>query len=193
MRQHNKKLIIPCIALAFLVSELGFVYQSTGQKNSSPIDKRSYNLGVIGAFSEVVALGIKKLALSAPLSPEEVDELITDAERIARKNGVSIYLEKDFLTTDLFPEEITNGKYVLLIYREPIKDEYMALKKEKQRLLEAGQYHGKTRKNIARKFGRLLSYPEDQIEKMLMKRYKKPFANRLKIHYRCKCAAASKS
>ena len=29
------------------------------------IDERSYNLGILGGFSEVVRLGVKKLALSA--------------------------------------------------------------------------------------------------------------------------------
>lgn len=143
--------------------------QTPQHKNSSEIDKRSYNLGVIGAFSEVVAFGIKKLALSAPLAPEEMSQLIEEAERIAQSNGVFIYLEKDFLVTDLFPEEITAGKYVLLIYLDPVKDDYMALKTEKEKLIQTGQYQGEARKNIAIKMGHLLSYPEDRIEKMLVK------------------------
>lgn len=35
------------------------------------IDERSYQLGVIGAFAEVVGLGVKRLALSSPMSPED--------------------------------------------------------------------------------------------------------------------------
>jgi hypothetical protein len=136
------------------------------------IDLRSYNLGVIGAFSEVVSLGIKKLALSAPLEPEEMDLLLKEAKKIAANNGVSIYLEEDFLVTDLFPEEVTSGKHVLLIYSDPVKDEYLQLKSEKEELVKIGLYQDKARLEIARKMGRLLSYPEERITLMLTKTLK---------------------
>jgi hypothetical protein len=136
------------------------------------IDMRSYNLGVIGAFSEVVSLGIKKLALSAALEPEEMILLLDEAEKIADRNGVSIYLEKNFLITDLFPEAITTGKHVLLIYMGPVKDEYMQLKAEKDELVRTGQYQGEARLEIARKMGRLLSYPEPRIDLLLTKNLK---------------------
>lgn len=131
------------------------------------IDERSYQLGVIGAFSEVVAAGVKKLALSSPMSPEEMDGLMKDAERIARENGVKLYREEDFLVTDLFPESITEGKHVLLIYLDPVKEEYLAIKAEKKALMEKGEYEGQARRDIARKMGRLLGYPEERIAKML--------------------------
>jgi len=141
--------------------------QATEVEYSTEIDRRSYNLGVIAAFSEIVAVGVKKLALSSPLSPEEMAQLLPEAERIAHEQGISLYLEKDFLTTDLFSEEITEGKHVLLICLEPVKGEYMELKAEKERLIKAGHYQGNARNDIARKMGRLLSYPEHRITKML--------------------------
>ena len=134
------------------------------------IDERSYQLGVIGAFAEVVGVGVKRLALSSPLSPEAMDALIEEAERIVERNDALSYRETDFLVTDLFPAEITEGKHVLLIYRDPVKDEYMALKDQKQQLIDAGRYEGEARKDIARGMGRLLSYPEERIEKMLEER-----------------------
>jgi hypothetical protein len=134
------------------------------------IDERSYQLGVIGAFAEVVSLGVKKLALSSAMDPREMDAVIEEAQRIAEKNGVEIYREDDFLVTDLFPETVTEGKHVLLIYRGSTKDEYLALKAEKRALEERGAYTGEARKEIARKMGRLLSYPESRIEEMLQKR-----------------------
>ncbi|MGD9346416.1 MAG: hypothetical protein PVH84_11165 [Candidatus Aminicenantes bacterium] len=133
------------------------------------MDSRSYQLGVIAAFSEIVAAGVKKLALSAPLTPEEMAGLLPESKRIAEENGVLLYLEKDFCVTDLFPEDITAGKHVLLIYCDPVKEEYLALKREKDELVKTGRYRGEARRNIARKMGRLLSYPEAHIEKLLRK------------------------
>lgn len=136
--------------------------------NEEPlIDQRSYNLGVIGAFAEVVGVGVKKLALSSALTTQEMDALIEEAEKIVERNGAKHYREEDFLVTDLFPAEITEGKHVLLIYLDPVKEEYMTLKAEKKALISEGKYEGEARKEIAREMGRLLSYPEEKIESML--------------------------
>jgi hypothetical protein len=143
--------------------------QNEQTETSWEMDSRSYQLGIIAAFSEIVAAGVKKLALSSPLAPEKMTELLPDAKRIATTNGALLYLEKDFCVTDLFPEDLTEGKYVLLIYLEPVKEQYLALKKEKEELIRAERYEGEARRNIARKMGRLLSYPEERIEKMLEK------------------------
>ena len=141
----------------------------TAEKQSieKSIDYRSYNLGVIGAFAEVVDIGIKKLALSAPLPPKEMDALIEDAFRIAEDNHVKIYREEDFLVTDLFPAEITRGKHVLLIYKDPVKEEYLKLKASKRQLVQSGRYNDAARETIARKMGKLLSYPKEKIDALL--------------------------
>ena len=55
------------------------------------IDQRSYNLGEGNAFGEMVDAGVKKLVLSAELSPEDMDALIEEAARIAKRNNVEIY------------------------------------------------------------------------------------------------------
>lgn len=133
------------------------------------IDERSYQLGVIGAFAEVVGVGVKRLALSSPMSPAEMAALIEEANKIVERNNAQSFLETDFLVTDLFPAEVTEGKHVLVIYLDPVLDEYRALKARKQALVDAGDYEGEARKDIAREFGRLLSYPEERIEKMLSK------------------------
>lgn len=137
------------------------------QRPDPEIDERSYQLGVIGAFAEVVGAGVKKLALSSAMTPAEMDALIEEAEKIVARNGALSWREEDFLVTDLFPEEVTAGKHVLLIYLDPVKDEYFALKEEKVRLIAEGLYDGEARLEIARKMGRLLSYPESRIEKLL--------------------------
>lgn len=131
------------------------------------IDQRSYDLGVIGAFSEVVSYGIKQLALSAAMPPERMATLIDEAQGIAERHGVSTYLEDDFLVTDLFPAEVTDGQQVLLIYTGATKDEYDALKARKATLVAEDRYEGEARTEIARGMGRLLSYPDPTIERML--------------------------
>jgi len=141
-----------------------------GQDNRSAentIDRRSYVLGGIGTFAEVVDIGIKKLALSAAITPGEMDALIDDAMRIAKENNAEVYREEDFLVTDLFPEEITGGKHVLLIYKGTTKDEYMNLKEKKKQLVQLGQYKGAAREEIARSMGKLLSYPDEKINELL--------------------------
>jgi len=141
--------------------------QAPSKEQEPTIDQRSYQLGVIGGFAEVVGLGVKRLALSSPMPPEDMDALIDEAEKIIARNDALSFREMDFLVTDLFPGEITEGQHVILIYNDPVKDEYMALKERKQKLIDEGRYEGEERKEIAREMGRLLSYPEERIERML--------------------------
>ncbi len=131
------------------------------------IDQRSYTLGGIGAFAEMVGAGVKRLALSSPLDPEEMDATIGEAERIAANNGVQVYRETDFLVTDLFSASLTDGKHVLVICTEASLEEYMDLKALKQRLIDSGQYDAEGRVDVARRMGALLSYTDDKIASLL--------------------------
>lgn len=127
----------------------------------------AYVLGGIGAFGEMVNAGVKKLALSTPLSSTEMNNIMEEATRVAKQNNVKVYREPDLLVTDLFPAEATKGKEVLLIYQGTTKDEYLQLKEDTRKLIAAGLYTGKTREAIARRMGRLLGYPPQQINKLL--------------------------
>ena len=131
------------------------------------VDERSYKLGGIGAFGELVNIGIKKLALSAASLPEDMDAIIDEAKNVAKRNNVEIYREDDFLVTDLFPASVTEGKHVLLIYQGETKQEYLDLKVQKEQLIESNQYTDKARKEIARRFGEMLSYPEWKIDELI--------------------------
>jgi hypothetical protein len=133
------------------------------------VDERSYQLGIMGGFSEVVRLGVKELALSEVMSPEEMDDILPDAKIVAERNGVQLYREADFLVTDLFPADVALGKEVLLIYTGDTLEKYLAIKADKKKLVEAGQYDGKNRSDIARRFGKLLSYPPAVIDDLLGK------------------------
>ena len=131
------------------------------------IDQRSWEIGVITAFAEIVHVGVKRLALSGAMSPAEVNSLWEAATEIANENEVSLYREPDLLLSDLFPADVARGKEVLLIYKGSTLEEYMALKRQKVALLKSGAYTGKAREEIARQFGRLLSYPESGIDALL--------------------------
>jgi hypothetical protein len=139
----------------------------TAFAHESGIDDRSYQLGIIGAFSEVVRLGVKTLALSEVMSPAEMDGMMDDIAVIAKRNGVLTWRETDFLVTDLYPADVADGKHVILIYTGDTLERYLAIKADKAALQEAGDYKGVAREEIARRFGRLLSYPESVIDDLL--------------------------
>ncbi len=133
-----------------------------------PIDQTSYHLGVIFAFAEMVAGDLKKMALSLPFLPKDYKRLVKEAKRIAKEEGVRIRLEKHLLTTDLFPEEFTRGKWVFIIYKHPeVLKRYLSLKSKKERLIHENHYQGKGREAIAVGFGDLLSYRKDVIRRKL--------------------------
>jgi len=133
------------------------------------IDQRSYNLGILGGFSEVVRLGVKKLALSEVMSPAEMDAMMDDAMVIAKRNEVQMWRETDLIVTDLYPADVATGKHVLLIYVGDTLDDYRTLKADKATLVATGKYSGEAREEIARRFGRLLSYPDNIITDLIKK------------------------
>lgn len=150
---------IPLLLIAFL-------YAGCSRDNSSTHDQE-YFLGGVGAFSEMVQAGVKKLAISAPLSPMDMDRVMADAQRIAAEHHVEIFRESELLVTDLFADSVTKGKDVLLIYKGTTKDEYLRLKSEATKLQNAGQYHGAARTELSRRFGKMLSYPNARINELL--------------------------
>ena len=136
---------------------------------NSQIDLRSFRLGGLSSFAEMVRVGVKTLALSAAMTPEETDAMVDHAERITGEQGVLLYRETDLIVTDLFPADVATGKHVLLIYKGTTLDEYLALKESRAELLKSGSYEGEARRDIARQFGQLLSYPGAVIEEMIDK------------------------
>jgi len=132
------------------------------------IDQLSFKLGVIFAFAEMVAIDVKKMAFSLPFLPQEYHQLIGDAKKIAKEQGVKIKLEKHIITTDLFPEEFTRGKWVFIIYKYPeVLQNYLHLKSKKEQLIKGKRYKGKERKAVAIGLGKLLSYKMNLIREKL--------------------------
>ena len=137
--------------------------------NKRKLDEFSYALGVIDAFNEVVRGGVKKLALAHPVREKmQRDKLAEAAEEICKSYGTKLYLEEEPLLTDLFPLSLNNGTYNILFYqKEEVLEAYLGLKKSKAELEASGRYRGAERRAIAEKFGRLLSYSEEAIERLI--------------------------
>jgi hypothetical protein len=126
---------------------------------SYSVNQISFKLGVIFAFAEMVAIDMKMMAFSSPFSPQDYNHLVSDAKRIAKEQGIRIRLEKRILTTDLFPEEFTRGKWVFIIYKYPeVLQNYLHLKSKKEQMIKRKKYRGRERKTIAISLGKLLSY-----------------------------------
>lgn len=132
------------------------------------IDTFSFQLGMINCFVEMVACGVKRMAISPPLSPAEHARIDAASSKIVREFGMLSHLEKSLLLTDLQTEEFTKGKWSILYYRdEATLDAYRNLKERKRKLEKAGQYGERERKQVSREFMRLLSYPDEVIDAKL--------------------------
>ncbi len=127
----------------------------------------SYYAGTISTSTEFVSYGCKKLALSATLSDEELTVLLPHAEQKAQEYGIPIYVEKDLLVTKLFSPTIAQGKTVILFaYNQEVLDEYFAIKAFRAKASEEGRLED-VEEEIAWRFGRLLSYTDDTIKRLL--------------------------
>ena len=135
------------------------------------IDNYSYHLGAADCFCEMVAAGVKKIALSHPCSSkEERDSFLSDFDKLCNKYGVSYYVEDEPFLTALFPEEMNKGKYNAIFYCEKeYLDRYLELKEAKKNLIASNEYNDANRVFIAREYGKLLSYSDAGIERLLQK------------------------
>ena len=87
------------------------------------MDKRSFVLGMITAFSECVAGGCKRLALSPPLTHDDYIAFSEEAYAIIRKHGLISYHEQN---TD--QPEAGRVEWILIARRESVIDQYLALR-----------------------------------------------------------------
>ena len=133
------------------------------------IDSYSYACGVIDCFNEIVRAGVKRIALSHPEgSREGRDRLIPFSQQICSQYGTKMYIEDDPLITDLFPYSMNLCKYNIIYYKfESDIQEYLTLKQKKRELVLSGRYSGEPRAEIARRFGKLLSYSDEAIETLI--------------------------
>jgi len=138
--------------------------------DSSHLDPSSYHLGMIYAFAEVVASGCKRLALSPAMTEKQLKAIIDQVRLIAREYDLVLDVDDDFLTTKLFNPEYTHGKHVIHMAAEQATiDEYKALKEFKRGHIEAGTLTEDVEREIAWKLGRLLSYSDEAITRLMKK------------------------
>lgn len=132
------------------------------------IDPISYCLGMINCFVEMVACGVKTLALSPPIEPNEYEIIKRESDKIVNGFKIKSYLDKELIKTDLQSEDFTKGKWSILYYEDDsILNMYLDLKNKIEELNKTGEYKGSIRKEISKSFGELLSYPEHKIKERL--------------------------
>jgi len=133
----------------------------------------SFHLGMINCFAEMVAVGVKRLAISPPLRPEDYEAIREASEAIVEGSGIRSWLETSLLVTHLQSPEFTRGKWSVLYFKDPaVLEAYLELKERKASLEGAGRYHEDAAREVSREFMRLLSYPEEVIEAKLEARGK---------------------
>lgn len=132
------------------------------------IDKFSYHLGAADCFCEMVRAGVKRIALSHPCdTKEERDSFLLEFDKLCEKYSVRYYVEDEAFLTDLFPLSQNQEKYNVIFYQdEAVLKEYLGLKAEKEKAIVASNYD-LYRKDIARRYGKLLSYTDEGIQRLL--------------------------
>ena len=133
------------------------------------IDSYSFQCGTIDSFNEMIGAGLKALALSHPAdTAAERDALVPFARDACRRYGTKFYIEDSPLVTDLFPLSRVRGKFLLLFYAaDHILDQYLRLKERKSALIAERAYFGGNRSQIAWEFGRLLSYSQETMRRLV--------------------------
>ena len=131
------------------------------------VENIHFHMGVIAAFAEVGNMDVKQIGLSEMFSAEDATKWEPVVKHIAERNGVSYYRENDFLVTDLFSPERTDGLTLFLIYKGDTLDKYKALKIRKEKLIAANKYDVDGRREIATGFGKLLDYSDAVIDKLI--------------------------
>ena len=86
-------------------------------------EKRAFILGMVTAFSECVAGGCKRLALSPPLMPEEYAQIAPEACLLVERHGLIHHHE----TNPELPEG-ERWEWLLIAARQSTIDEYLALR-----------------------------------------------------------------
>ncbi len=130
-------------------------------------DKLSFMSGACLAFSEAVGFGVKQLALSSLYTDEELEIMLKVIEYGSQRFGTVYLPEPDLLKSKLFRRDIAEGKTVVLIANnQGVLDKYHELKSLKEESVSKGEPED-IEMEIARRFGKLLSYDDKSIESLI--------------------------
>ena len=125
--------------------------------------------GAVIAYSEAIGFGVKQLGLSSVYSDEELEIMLKVINFASEKYGTLLYVEPYLLKSKLFRRDIAEGKTVVVIANnQKVLDEYMELKRLKEESDEKGKPE-ELELEIARRFGKLLSYDDKTIERLIAK------------------------
>lgn len=138
----------------------------------SNYDKISFDLGKIDCFSEMVRARVKDLALSPAIDPRDRETFERAMRDIADVYQVQYYFDDNFIVNDIVHTSYTEGRLVILIYREDeVFDEYLKLKAIQQIYRARGGFTAAVRKENTKKLCKLLSYPPERIQEMYQNKY----------------------
>jgi len=140
------------------------------------IDTFSFQLGMINCFIEMVACGVKRLALSPPLTKKEFQAVKPLSDRLVKEFNIFSYRETSLIKTHLQSDSFTKNKSVILYYKsEHVLEQYISLKEKTERLIREDTYNPDEKISVTREFLTLLSYPDDVIHEKLVHPHKDPF------------------
>ncbi len=126
-----------------------------------PIDRISSQIGMINCFVEMIACGVKPLAISPPVEPCDLPVLEEASRIISEGFQTKYYVVDKLIVTDIQSEDFVKGKRSILYYAdEAVLDAYFALEKQIEALEASNAYTGAIRREISIEFGKLLGYPE---------------------------------
>lgn len=79
-----------------------------------------------------------------------------------------MYQEDEGFLTDLFPVSLNKDRFNTIFYQDDaVLQAYLDLKAEKKHAQETGAYTPEKRRDIAWRYGKLLSYTDESIERLL--------------------------
>ena len=110
-------------ALRYTLPDAQSAKRKNREREGKTMDKESFILGMITAFSECVAGGCKRLALSPPLTGEDFSAVGEEARRIIERHGLIAYHEQNL---DLPEKE--RFEWLLIAARRETIDAYLALR-----------------------------------------------------------------
>ena len=126
-------------------------------------------LTAFGVYCEMVSNNAKPIAFHYPMETAEIDALWDDFTTIADAYQVALFREENLPNSLLFPENTTEGKEVVVIYKGNRLHQYQQWRTD---VLAGENTDFNMQEKLARRLGRLLGYDNLGINKLLRKNSK---------------------